>query len=68
MRPIHLLLVFLVLLALGAQLYVQLHYDYRDAPEDVRNALVLGAGATALLVLLLGPRMLSRGRAGFRVP
>ena len=67
MRPVHLLLVFLVLLALGAQLYVELHYDYADAPSDVKRALLVGAGATAVLVLLLGPRMLSRGR-GLRLP
>ncbi len=63
MRAAHLLVVLLVLVALGSQAYVQLNYDYKDAPESVRLALLAGAGALALLAILVGPRML-RGRRG----
>lgn len=61
MRTPHLILILLILLALGSQAYVQLNYDYRDAPENVKTALLLGAGAMILLALLLGPRLLRRG-------
>ncbi len=66
-RALHVFIVFLVLLALGSQVYVQLHYDYADAPENVKMALIAGAGAMAVLALLLGPRVLARGR-GLRLP
>ena len=57
------LLVLLVLAALASHAYVALRWDYRDAPSSVKYALGLGFLATALLALILGPRML-RGRRG----
>lgn len=67
MRPVHILILLLVLVAIGSQLYVQLQYDYADAPDSVKRALVLGAGAVALLALLVGPRVL-RGRGAVVLP
>jgi len=66
-KPGHILLVLLVLMALGTQFYVEYNYDYADAPSDVKTALLLGFGVTAALVLLLGPRLLGLGRKA-RVP
>ena len=63
MRSPHILLVILILVALASQAYVQLEYDYRDAPENVRLALLAGVGAMMLLAILIGPRLLRRGRA-----
>ena len=60
MRAPHALLVLLILAAVGSQLYVQLNYDYADAPQGVKLALLVGAGAMALLALLLGPQFLKR--------
>ena len=60
MRPHHLLIIFLVLVALGSQAYVQLEYEYRDAPHSVRLAYLIGVGVLAILALLLGPRMMGK--------
>ena len=61
MRPGHLLLVFLILVAVGSQVYVSL-WEHRDAPEPVRLALLMGGLAVLLLALLVGPGMARRAR------
>ena len=69
MKPHHLLIIFLVLVALGSQAYVQLEYEYRDAPHNVRLAYLIGVGVLAILALLLGPRMLGgKGKGPVFVP
>ena len=65
MRIPHILLVLLILVALGSQLYVQLEYDYAAAPEDVRHALIIGGVAMLVLAVLGLPIILRRG---VRVP
>jgi len=52
--------VLLILAVVGSQHYVQLEHDYADAPRGVKLALLVGAGAMALLALLLGPQFLKR--------
>ena len=69
MKPHHLLIIFLVLVALDSQAYVQLEYEYRNAPDNVKYAFLVGVGALALLALLLGTRMVKgRGKGPVFVP
>ncbi len=68
MRPVHLLLILLILAALGSQLYVEYSWEYRDAPSNVRLAVLGGGVAMLLLALLLGPRLLRRGRGAVLLP
>ncbi|MEB3765265.1 MAG: hypothetical protein GSR77_03770 [Desulfurococcales archaeon] len=69
MRQAHLLLILLILVAVGSHAYVALNWDYRDAPNSVKYALGLGFLVTALLAILLGPKMLrGRGRGAIILP
>ena len=68
MRPMHLLLILLILAALGSQLYVEYSWEYRDAPDNVRLAVLGGGVAMLLLALLLGPRLMKRGRGAVILP
>ena len=69
MKPQHILILFLVLVALASQAYVQLEYEYQDAPHSVRLAYLIGVGVLAILALLLGPRMVKgRGKGPVFVP
>jgi len=63
MRGGHLLIIFLIVLAVGSQVYVSL-WEHRDAPGPVRVALLAGGLAVLLLALLVGPQVARRGRRG----
>jgi len=54
----HALVLLLLLALLASQAYVEYNYDYRDAPEDVKTALLVGFGLTALLAVLVGPKLI----------
>ena len=48
---------------------MQLEYEYRNAPDNVKYAFLVGVGALALLALLLGTRMVKgRGKGPVFVP
>jgi len=60
-RAPHILIILLIVLAVGSSLYVQLNWDYRDAPGSIKTALLLG-GVGMLGLALLGIPLLRRGR------
>ena len=56
------LLLLLAAAMVGAQLYVDLEWSYRDAPPNVKAALVLGGLVAVLIAVLLGPALAGPGR------
>ena len=62
MRAPHLLVFLLVLLAIGSSIYVDLYWNYRDAPENIKTALLLGGVGMLGLALLGFPLLAKRGR------
>ncbi len=63
MRAPHILIVLLLLAVVASNLYVELYWDYRDAPPDIKKALILG-GLGMLGLALLGIPLLRRGGRG----
>lgn len=61
MRAPHILVILLLLAVVASNLYVELYWDYRDAPSNVKTALILG-GVGMLGLALLGIPLLRRGR------
>lgn len=62
MRAPHILIILLLLAVVASNLYVQLNYDYADAPPDIKKALLLGGVAMLGLALLGFPLLMRRGR------
>ncbi|BBC20935.1 hypothetical protein [Aeropyrum globular virus 1] len=61
MRHGGILIILLIAAVVGANLYVQLSWDYADAPPDVKQALLIGGLGMLGLALLGFPLLLRRG-------